>query len=189
MVCILLVSCGTSKSDNLLHAPETWRKEVLEFPLLFAKSLPYIGEEHIRFAEGWGEPENEEYFSYVFLWILEEDPNLDATKIASDMETYFTGLMKMRLLSKLRFFKKLPKTKAAFTLSGSGNKRFEGSIDVYDAFFAKETIRLYVKVSSSYCTILEKHLVYFRLSPKAFSNIIWTDLEEVTMKPTCSTQN
>ena len=112
----MINGCKSIKTENLLEAPHTWRKEVLEFPLIFARSLPYKGEEHIRFAEGWGDVNDEDYFSYVFIWILEDDPDLTSSRVASDMDTYFTGLMKTGLLTKLKFFKKLPKTKVNFSI-------------------------------------------------------------------------
>ncbi|WP_160114512.1 hypothetical protein [Aquimarina sp. AU474] len=181
-VCICVVNCKTVKTDNLLEAPDSWRQEVLEFPLLFARSLPYKGEEHIRFAEGWGDINSESYFSYVFLWSLDENPDLTITKIESDMNIYFTGLMKMGLITKFRFFKKLPKTVASFK---EEDKSFEGIIEVYEAFFKKEMIILNTKISISYCNKQGKHFVYFRLSPKKFQDPIWDELHKVKVKFDC----
>lgn len=178
-------NCKTIKTNNLLNAEETWRKEELRFPLLFARSLPYKGEEHIRFAKGWGDTSSEEYFSYVFAWILEDNPNLDEDKIASDMTVYFSGLMKMGLITKFRFFKKLPLVQSSFIASNSTNKDFTGEIEVYDAFFKKEVITLHVKSSVSYCYGLKKHLVMFRLSPQQFENAVWNDLNAVEINAHC----
>lgn len=183
--CICITNCKTVKTDNLLEAPDTWRKEVLEFPLIFAGSLPYKGEEHIRFAEGWGDVNSETYFSYVFLWSLDKNPNLTITKIESDMNVYFTGLMKMGLITKFRFFKKLPKTFTSFKESNDSDKSFEGIIKVYEAFFMKEIITLNTKISTSYCDKLEKHFVYFRLSPKNFQDPVWDELHKVNVKFDC----
>lgn len=180
-------SCKTVKSENLLDAPDTWRKEVLAFPLIFARSLSYQGEEHIRFADGWGDVAEEGYFSYVFIWVLENNPNLTVSQVTSDMELYFNGLMKMGLLTKLRFLKKLPETTAIFKESPKSDASFEGVIEVYDAFFKKENIRLHTKVATSYCDEIKKHIVYFRLSPKDFNAPIWNDLNKVEMKIECNT--
>ncbi len=180
-----IISCKTTKTDNILKAPDTWRKEVLEFPLIFAKSLPYKGEEHIRFAEGWGDIKSREYFSYVFVWILEKNPDLTISKLESDMDVYFTGLMKMGLLTKFRFFKKLPKTKVIFKKSKTSNAHFEGNIEVYDAFFKKEKILLNIKVSEAFCSKINKHIIYFRLSPKKFKDTLWNDLNKVDIEFNC----
>jgi len=191
-IIIILISigvvngCKTTKTNNLLEAPDTWRKEVLKFPLIFARSLSYEGEEHIRFAEGWGDVDDEGYFSYVFVWILENNPQLTVSKIESDVEIYFTGLMKTGLLTKLRFFKKLPKTIVSFNKSEHTNTFFEGKIEVYDAFFKKDMITLNTKIATNYCNKIEKYIVYFRLSPKEFKEPIWDDLQAVKIKHNCS---
>ncbi|GAA0719068.1 hypothetical protein GCM10009430_17720 [Aquimarina litoralis] len=182
---IMINGCKSTKIENLLEAPNTWRKEVLEFPLIFARSLPYKGEEHIRFAEGWGDVDDEDYFSYVFIWILEDDPDLTNSRVTSDMDTYFTGLMKTGLLTKLKFFKKLPKTKVTIYKSQGLNSMFEGKIEVYDAFFKREKIILNAKINSSYCNVLKKYIVYFRLSPKEFHEPIWENLQTVKIKYDC----
>ncbi len=185
-ICMCIANCKTVKSDNLLEAPDTWRKEVLGFPLIFAKSLPYKGEEHIRFAEGWGDVNSESYFSYVFLWSLDENPSLTVEKIESDMDIYFTGLMKMGLIIKFKFFKKLPQTLTSFSEHGYTDKSFKGVIEVYDAFFKKEKITLNSKISVSYCDEIKKHFVYFRLSPKEFQDPIWIELNKVDVKVDCN---
>ncbi|WP_405207038.1 hypothetical protein [Aquimarina sp. LLG6339-5] len=186
VIFILIEGCKTNQIDNLLEAPDTWRKEVLEFPLIFARSLPYEGEEHIRFAEGWGDKEHEEYFSYVFIWVLDTNPNLTVSKIESDMETYFTGLMKTGLLTKLRLFKKLPNTNTTFKKSEDSTSSFDGIIEVYDVFFKNEYIKLHTKISLSYCNHLKKYIVYFRVSPKSFDESIWRELNQVDIKLDCN---
>ncbi len=185
MVC---VQCRAIKNENYLSAPDTWRGEVLNFPLIFAKSLSYKGEEHIRFAKGWGDVDDDAYFSYVFVWILEKDPQMTIQKLETDMDTYFTGLMKMGLIIKFRFFKKLPKTFVSFREDDSRDNSFKGTISVYDAFFRKEKILLHSKVSMSYCKKIKKHFVFFRLSPKEFEHSMWKDLENVSIKFDCTTQ-
>ncbi len=187
-ILISFVRCKTAKSDNILDGDETWRQEVLKFPLIFARSLPYKGEEHIRFAKGWGDAYSEEYFSYVFVWVLEENPNLTSERLESDMNIYFSGLMKMGLISKFRFFKKLPQTSVSFTNKNQSIKSFKGVIEVYDAFFKKENIFLNSKVSISYCNTIGKHIVFFRLSPKEFDHFVWKNLDRVNIKFNCNTK-
>ncbi|GAA4278571.1 hypothetical protein GCM10022259_32960 [Aquimarina mytili] len=158
----------------------------MKFPLIFARSLPYKGEEHIRFAKGWGDTTSEEYFSYVFVWILDESSGFTADKIKENMDIYFTGLMKTGLIIKLRFFKRLPKTLVMISEDDPEENSYKGKIRVYDAFFKKEEINLNSKVSISYCKKIDKHLVFFRLSPKEFEHAIWKDLDDVRIKFDCN---
>ena len=79
--------------ENILIANEDWRSEVLEFPLIFANDLEYDGEEHVRFAPGWGKEDQEDYFSYVFVWLLEENPNLTSSILENNMNIYFDFIL------------------------------------------------------------------------------------------------
>ncbi|WP_254519255.1 hypothetical protein [Aquimarina sp. Aq78] len=75
--------------DNVLEAKNDWRSEVLEFPLIFAGNLDYQGEEHIRFAPGWGDTNKEDYFSYIFLWMIEKKPGFKLLKAGKYNEYLF----------------------------------------------------------------------------------------------------
>ncbi len=169
--------------ENVLEAKDDWRSEVLEFPLIFANDLDYKGEEHIRFAPGWGKVEQEDYFSYVFLWIIEENPDLSSTKLENILNTYFDGLMNTGAITNFNFFKDIPKTKS--TIKKGKNDSFEGSIELYDEFFSKKIIKLNAKVKNEYCPRKEKHLVWFYLSPKEKTNAIWDKLNEVKLNFEC----
>lgn len=69
-----------------------WRRETIPFPLSFAPSLPYRGAEEIRFAPRFFDPESETYFTYSFVWVVDGSPAFDATTVAADLRTYFSGL-------------------------------------------------------------------------------------------------
>ncbi|SNR99777.1 hypothetical protein SAMN06265376_105171 [Dokdonia pacifica] len=169
--------------DNVLIANDTWRSEVLEFPLIFAGDLDYQGEEHIRFAPGWGEKNSEDYFSYVFLWILEEDPNINASELERIMEIYFDGLMGTGAITNLNFFKKIPETKSS--IQQTANNTFEGSIEMYDEFFKKEIITLNAKIKSEYCPHQKKYLVWYYVSPQEKNHPIWNQLMNIHTSTKC----
>ena len=42
--------------------------------LFFAPSIKYKGVEDIRFTPGWGKAGSEEYWTYAFLWFLDDEP-------------------------------------------------------------------------------------------------------------------
>ncbi|UZO79953.1 hypothetical protein NBT05_13465 [Aquimarina sp. ERC-38] len=169
--------------ENVLVAEDNWRSEVLEFPLLFAGDLDYQGEEHIRFAPGWGKKDSEDYFSYVFLWIIQENPNLDTSKLENIINTYFDGLMNTGAITNLNFFKKIPKTTSSFQQIDKNT--FTGSIKLYDEFFKKGIIELNAKITTDYCSKEGKYLVWFYLSPQNNDHPIWDQLTEVNMNAKC----
>ncbi len=169
--------------DNVLEAKSNWRSEVLEFPLIFASSLEYQGEEHIRFAPGWGEPESEDYFSYVFLWIIEKDPKLNSYKLENITNTYFDGLMNTGAITNFNFLKNIPKTTSS--MQQVDTNTFEGSITMYDEFFSKEKVTLLSQIKSEYCTATKKYLVWFYISPQGKEHPIWEELQDVRLTLDC----
>jgi len=169
--------------ENVLEAKNDWRSEVLEFPLIFAGDLEYEGEEHIRFAPGWGEKDSQDYFSYVFLWVINENPNLNSSELESIMNMYFDGLMNTGAITNFNFFKKIPETTSSFRQIDKDT--FEGSIELYDEFFKKRLIVLNAKIKSEYCPIKEKYLVWYYLSPQEKNHQIWSRLLEVNLNIKC----
>ncbi|TSE05027.1 MULTISPECIES: hypothetical protein [Aquimarina] len=188
---ILIVSIGAgylyfrlhNDIDNILDAKSDWRSEVLEFPLLFAGDLDYEGEEHIRFAPGWGEPNSEDYFSYVFVWMIKEDPNLNPSELKNIISTYFDGLMNMGAITNLSFFKDIPET--ITTIQQIDTNTYQGTITLYDEFFSKKIFVLNAKIKNEYCSTKEKHLVWFYLSPQEYNHPIWNDLIGIQLTSTC----
>ncbi len=169
--------------ENVLIANNNWRSEVLEFPLIFASDLEYEGEEHIRFAPGWGKKNSEDYFSYVFLWILENDPKLNTLELENAMNIYFDGLMNTGAVINFNFFKKIPETKSSFQQTDKSS--FKGAIEVYDEFFSKEIITLNTKIKIENCALKNKYLVWFYLSPQKTQHPIWNKLDNVKNNLTC----
>ncbi|WP_025667883.1 hypothetical protein [Aquimarina megaterium] len=169
--------------ENVLEAQNNWRSEVLEFPLIFAGDIEYEGEEHIRFAPGWGEKDSEDYFSYVFLWMINENPSLTASDLENIVNIYFDGLMNTGAITNFNFFKKIPKTQSSFHQTDKNT--FEGSVELYDEFFKKGIIVLNAKIKSEYCPAQEKYLIWFYLSPQEKSHQIWDQFTKVHLNIKC----
>ncbi|WP_299436008.1 hypothetical protein [uncultured Aquimarina sp.] len=171
-----------SSIDPLL-APDNWRKETIVFPLSFAPSLNYKGTEYVRFAPGWGKQGSEEYFTYSFLWYLDEDPKLSSSSLESEMEAYFDGLTDVVSKPESGNLKNISRTKAFF--EKVDNQSFAGKIITYDAFTANKEVNLNLVATYSFCENLEKHLVLFRISPKPINHPVWDKLNEVQIDLNC----
>ncbi len=184
IITLLFVQCdNTTKIKNLLSASENWRSEVIEFPLEFATSLQYSGVEYVRFAPGWGKEGASDYFSYVFLWDINEDPELSAKKIESEMEVYFDGLMHLVSKTDTRQKSKIPKSKAFF--EKVNDSVYVGKILTYDTFTTKKELNLNITVNYSKCELQNKHLILFNLSPQPLEHQIWKKLKKVTVTTNC----
>ena len=82
---IVLFLCTQCKKNDTqvfpLSAPDNWKQETIQFPLKFAPSIAYEGTLYVQFAPGWGKKDSNEYFSYIFLWSLDQDPNLSSATL------------------------------------------------------------------------------------------------------------
>ena len=101
LVVVLVASCARSpapassppSSPSSWPVPATWRSELIPFPLDFAPSLAHHGVEEIRFAPGFFDPAAAGYWSYTFVWRVDEPAMLDATTLGAELTTYFRGLI------------------------------------------------------------------------------------------------
>lgn len=181
----ILQGCkNNSTTSNPLVAPDNWRKETIEFPLSFAPTLTYKGTEYVRFAPGWGKKDAEDYFTYTFLWYLDETPTLSSKILESELETYFNGLMGVVSESNDTATSTIPLSKAFFEKLDETS--YAGKVITYDAFTTKKEITLNVIVNYSACPEQEKHLVLFKFSPKNVNHIVWSKLENIQIDLDCN---
>ena len=166
---------GTAESDAqlVLSSPQGWRQERIDFPLGFAPTLPYQGFEDIRFAPGWSDQKAEDFWSYVFVWYVDEDPQLTAATLKNQVKLYFDGLMKTQ--------------NARVEISaGSDKSNYQGHAVVKDAFFTQQQMQLNFSVKVADCPAHNKHLVVFRLSPQKPQHVVWESLHEVKVMLECT---
>lgn len=184
LLLFVIIGCTDSNTpSNPLMAPDNWRKETIEFPLSFAPSLTYKGTEYVRFAPGWGKKDAEDYFTYAFLWYLDEVPTLSSKILESELETYFNGLMGVVSGSEDTTTSSIPTSKAFFEKLDETS--YAGKVITYDAFTTKKEVTLNVVAKYSACPELEKHLVLFKFSPKKVDHPVWSKLENIQIDLDC----
>jgi hypothetical protein len=74
-----------------------WGGERIKLPPGFAPKLGLKGIEEILFAPGMFKAEAQNFFTYVFLFALEQKPVLTAEVLRRELLVYYTGLSKARL--------------------------------------------------------------------------------------------
>jgi hypothetical protein len=137
-----------------------WHKETIPFPLDFAKSIPFHGVEELRFAPGFGDPKAADYFTYAFVWLIDDKPELRDWKLPDYMRAYFAGLMAD--VNKEKHWKKTWPTHASRTAEPSPLIL----VDTWDAFHNGEPLHLQIRVSSLETHLAGKRLLYFEVSPR-----------------------
>ena len=170
--------------ELLLTIDEPWRSERLTFPISFAPSITYKGIEEVRFANGWSNPDSDEFWTYTFLWYLDEDPKITADAIENDIEAYFNGLM--ALVGKGNGLTDIPKANVVFVKENSEGASFIGKAKVFDAFFSKDIQELNIKAVSEYCSETKKYTVLFTFSPKEYDSPIWETLDRIKLSVDCN---
>ncbi len=68
LVCFKINFAQTEHHLGVFVTDSTWTKEILKFPLGFARDIPYEGYEDLRFHEGWAKKQSDGFWAYIFAW-------------------------------------------------------------------------------------------------------------------------
>src|SRR5665213_62704 len=81
-----------------LNFPKGWDVERFLIPIEFAPEIPYKGVEDIRFTPGWGNVKSDEYWTYAFLWYLDDTQKINAKIVENNLKAYYTGLVRRNIV-------------------------------------------------------------------------------------------
>jgi hypothetical protein len=169
------------KAPYVLSLPANWGIERFLLPPFFAPEITYKGVEDIRFTPGWSKNGNDEYWSYAFLWYLDEMPKIDAAVIEKDLNAYYTGLFKINTDSakqeSIPSFNVKTSLKPGKLLPGDMHT-FDGSIEMID-YMTRKPLTLNCKVHIRPCAETGKAFLFFELSPKPFEHSVWESLDQL----------
>jgi hypothetical protein len=147
--------------------PEGWRSETIPFPLEFAPELAYRGVEELRFAPKFFDASSPTYFTYSFVWLLEDGPAFGAAPLAHDLDVYFTGLARAVAPSKFE-----PKAHDA-RLEQQKDGTYRGVVHTVDAFGDGRALTLAVVGEAVTCG--SHRGIVLSLSPRT-DDTMWTTL-------------
>ncbi len=160
-----------------------WGKEIFHFPLHFAPEIPLEGLEEVVFPKNWRKPDSTDFWSYVFVWDLDNKKAITASELESTLKPYFDGLMKVVNDDENA---EMIKTTANFQKSTSpeDNVDFTGKLTIFDAFATNKPLNLNARVFSNYCEEKGKLVVLFQFSPLGFDAPVWDKLRTVKVRST-----
>lgn len=172
-----------------LAIPANWTIERFLIPISFAPKIPYTGVEDIRFAPGWGNVESEEYWSYAFLWYLDDTPKISSAIIANNLKAYYTGLIHINTdTAKLKAISEtLRQVKTSFreiVADKEDLKTFSGTVEMLD-YMQLKPITLNCIVHMRTCTQENKTVLFYQLSPQPYSSKIWSSFNQLWLDFTC----
>lgn len=160
-----------------------WGKEFFHFPLHFAPGIPFEGVEEVVFPENWIKPDSADFWSYVFVWELDNKKEISAGELERTLKLYFDGLMAVVNDDKDA---EMIKTKANFIKKPNSDDGVDlvGSLTVFDAFATNKPLQLKAKMFSNYCERREKLILHFQFSPQEFEHPVWDLLRTVKIRET-----
>ena len=172
-ILLSLVVFGQEKSNvNLLETDSTWNQEVFHFPISFAPEIIFEGVEDARFPEFWAKKDSTDFWSYIFVWSINNPVEITSGILENNIKMYFNGLMNYQNSVAL-FMEEDP---------SSNTKKYVGKIKTFDALITKTNMTLNVTVEYFYCNQSKKTFIVFRFSPQEFGLTIWKKLENVKLR-------
>lgn len=177
----------TWKAPYHLPTPDGWSVERFQIPINFAPQIPYKGIEDIRFSPGWANSKSEEYWTYAFLWYLDNSPKTDANTLAENIKIYYSGLIKSNTDSAkaatgnpvpiISSFKKQRAEKGDL-------ETYAGTIEMMD-YMKRKPITLNCRVHLRTCRE-GKTILFYALSPKPFTHPNWVNLHKLWFEFRCA---
>lgn len=164
-----------------LDVPNGWDVERFLIPISFAPLIQYTGVEDIRFTPGWGKIETNDYWSYAFLWYLDNRPEFNPAIIEKNLIAYYTGLFKINTdKNKIDTTRIVPVTASIEKKATEQGdlQTFQGSVNMMDYMTKKPlTVNLIIHVKS--CEGQNNTFVFHEVSPKPFTDNVWNGLNQL----------
>jgi hypothetical protein len=147
-------------------------KKFFIFPISFAPEIIFEGFEDARFPKFWAKKDSTDFWSYVFVWSINNPVEITSVVLEHNVEMYFNGLMNYQN-SVVLFMEEDP---------SSNTKKYVGKIKTFDALITKTNMTLNVTSEYFYCNQSKKTFIVFRFSPQEFGVNIWNKLEKVKLR-------
>ena len=162
-----------------LPKPTGWGSETFPLPPSFAPEIKFKGIEDIRFTPGWSKSDNEQYWSYAFIWLLEGKPDISNQLMTDYMAAYYKGIYTVNLKDK-----STPKpdfTKSSFKRISivNGEELYEGMVKTLN-YLNNQVLLLNVRVHLRKLNNGATTVLLFEVSPQYYSHPVWQDLMAVT---------
>ena len=171
-----------------LDVPKGWDVERFLIPIGFAPSISYKGVEDIRFTPGWANKETAEYWSYAFLWYLDDTPKFDSKIIESNLIAYYTGLFNINTdKSKIDSSRLMPVTASIKKISSDNgdSKTFHGTVNMND-YMTKKPITINLLIHIKLCEGQKKTFVFYEVSPQPYTDNVWSSLHQLWINFKCA---
>lgn len=175
----------SQEHETVLSAPDNWISEIIPFPLGFAQDIDFVGYEDLRFAPQWSDSTSQNFWTYSFVWYIENHSAMTESKLTETFNSYYDGLMGVDIKNQADSTNanQLDKTLCLFIKTSEG---FTGKMRVYDRFFTKDYMTLNIMVKEMFCAETNKQIIRCDISPQAFDHTVWEIFDNVKIKVECN---
>ncbi len=153
-----------------------WRREVIPFPLEFAPGVASHGVEEIRFAPDFFKPEAPTFWSYAFVWLLDDAPAVDGSWLEHALVVYFAGLADAVGGEKYHFDPAHYSAKLAPVTVPAGGGAWQGTFEGYEPFKTGQPLTLHIEAQVRDCGT--RRAVLLAASPQPPDHEVWARLRE-----------
>ena len=164
-----------------LAVPFGWGVERSLIQKEFAPQVPFKGIEDIRFAPGWGNANSEQYWSYGFLWYLDESPTISGEVIEKNLTAYYTEQLAKEIQEQKIPARKILPVKTWITELASQDaeeKTYYGAIAMLD-YMVQKPISLNCIVHVKMTSERNKTFLFFEVSPQPLNDKVWQSLDQL----------
>ena len=161
--------------------PARWKKETIPFPLEFAPAIAHRGTEELRFAPGMFKPAVPGYWSYAFVWWVEDRELQSWESLQGELNAYFQGLITSVAAGKKL---KIAADSIHVTLhplrmkAVDGWQPMNGEATLPDAFSDGRTVQLGLWLYQKDFPAQHRRAVMVLVSPAAADASIWVALQK-----------
>ncbi len=187
LLCILLpltICCGQftfgadPANDIQIDVPKNWRRERITLPPSFAKELGVKGVEEIRFAPGMFQPKADDFFSYVIVFRLDDQPKLGSEALEKELLVYYRGLAKAVGRGKIKTDGFSMNIKQGDDSVTPAAQNYVATLKWIEPFASKadQTLRIEIRVREE--PKPRYTWVFMSVSPRDFDNAIWKTMRK-----------
>lgn len=198
LICLLAIALSTvglsgasaqdapPQDDLRLDAPAGWSGEQIALPPAFARDMQLKGIEVIRFAPGMFDAKSASFFSYVLVFRVASEPELNQEVLHREILAYYRGLSKAVLngrnsdLAPPDFTLQLTATKSQTEVPRPpGMTSFHGELKWLEPFVTRQPQTLQLDFETWQDVEAKHRYLLIMASPQADTAPIWTTMRKI----------
>lgn len=164
---------------EILHIPENWKFEHMDFPLGFAPEIKYEGFEELIFSPGMFDTEAPDYFSYIFVMSVNNEREVSISTLEEVLLAYYRGLSQAEAESKETTIDTSVITCSVAKLKDDfrESEHYSAKINFIDSFTDNRTINLNMELDVQYNKTSERLYILAMVSPVQDMDPVWQTLK------------